>query len=400
VGNKLKVQALLTGRITPRKDGIILTVELINVADENVVWSERYERKFADLQDIQLEIARQMCAKLKVSMTAEEEKRLARRYTNNPEAHKLYLIGRHHWFKASTESLKKAEQCFLQAIALDANYALAHAGLADTYNLSVTTGRLPAKEFMPKAKQAAQKALDLDGQLAEAHTAMGMNLFFFERDWAAAENMLKRSVELNPTYAGGFGAYHLYLLLLGRFEEAAKALEKMVQVDPVTPFNNIALASQHYYNRQFDKAIEQGRKVLEVDPDFTMALLVTGLAHLRKAQYTQGVAALEKLRQLDDAPITLANLAYGYGVSGDHVKARKLLDEFNAMVADKKRYVDPLHGAIIHLGLGDKDQTCTWLEKAYAERSGFLVQLKAEPMFDSLRSEPRFVELMKIMNFP
>jgi eukaryotic-like serine/threonine-protein kinase len=397
MGRKLKVQAVLTGKIWPRKDSFTVSIELVNVADDSVLWSERYDTTTADLQNIQLTIARQMCARLNVKMTADEEKRLAKRYTDNPEAFHLYVKGRYHWFRETEAGWKKAEECFRQAISIDPTYALAHAGLADTYFAS--SGRLlPPREAAPMARKAAQTSLDLDENLAEAHIALGNVLFWHDWDWPGAEKEFKRAIQLNPSLALAHDAYFTYLLLLGRFEEAEKAMQKAIQLDPLTPFINIDAAWLDYDTRRFDRAIEHCRKVIEVDHRYGNAYWISAMSHLQKGEHAKALAAFQRLRQLDDTPLTLASVAYGHGVSGDKETARKLLDELTGLA--EQRYVDPAAFAVIHLGLGDKDQTCQWLEKAQAERSVLMLWLKIDPLFDSLRGEPKFGELVRRMSFP
>jgi eukaryotic-like serine/threonine-protein kinase len=397
MGRKLKVQAVLTGKIWPRKDSFAVGIELVNVADDSVLWSERYDTTTTDLQSIQLTIARQMCARLNVTMTADEEKRLAKRYTDNPEAFHLYVKGRYHWFQETEAGWKKAAECFRQAISIDPAYALAHAGLADTYFAS--SGRvLPPRQAAPMARKSAQNSLDLDENLAEAHIALGNVLFWHDWDWPGAEKEFKRAIQLNPSLALAHDAYFTYLVLLGRFEEADKAMQKAIQLDPLTPYINIDAAWLDYYSRRFDQAIEHSRKVIEVDHRYGNAHWISAMSHVKKGEYAKALVAFQRLRQLDDTPLALASVAYGHGVSGDKKTARKLLGELTALA--QRRYVDPAAFAVIHLGLGDKDQTYQWLEKAQTERSGLALWLKTDPQFDSLRGEPKFGELVKRMNYP
>jgi TolB-like protein/Flp pilus assembly protein TadD len=396
MGRKLKVQAMLIGKILPHKDGYTVSVELVNVAGDSVLWNERYDTKPANLQSMQLEIARQICARLKVTMTAEEEKRFSKRYTDNAEAYQLYLLGRHHWYKRNPESFKKAEDYFRQAIQKDKAYALAYAGLADTYQASWIFSA--GFNRMEKAKQAVQEALKLDEQLAEAHTALGGILLMFDWDWPGAEKELKRGIELNPSLALGWDSYFTYLVRMGRFKEAEEAMTKAIQLDPITPFINNDVTMLQYFTGQFDQAIQHSHKILEVDADFVVAYDYLGRAQVQKRQYREALAAFQKLRQLNDTPSNLALVAFGLALSGDKEAARKLLEELTAV--DKQQFVDASRLALIHLALGEKDLACDWLEKAYAARSSFLIWINVDPLFDSLRAEPRFVALLKKMKFP
>jgi eukaryotic-like serine/threonine-protein kinase len=397
MGRQLKVHALLTGKIWPKKDGVALSVELVNVGDDSVLWSERYESKCADLQAVQSEIAKQICAKLRVPTTADEDKRLGRRFTENAEAFQLYVKGRYHWFKETEVGWKKAEEYFNQAIAVDPAYALAHAGLADTYFAS--SGRLMSpRQAAPMARKAAQNSLELDDNLAEAHIALGNILFWHDWDWPAAEKEFKRAIELKPSLALAHDAYFTFLVLLGRSEEAAKAMRQAVQLDPLTPYINIDAAWLEYYTRHFDLAIEHSKKVIELDRHYGNAHWILAMAQVHKGQHSKALAGFQRLRQQDDSPLNVAWAAYGHGVSGDKAEAHRLLEELTALA--EERYVDPAAFAIIHLGLEDKDQANQWLEKARDARSSAMVWLKVDPLFDELRGEPRFTELVKKMNFP
>ena len=397
-GKKLKVQAVLTGKITSRKDRLTLNVELVNVGDDTAVWTESYDCTAAELQSLQVEIARQLVAKLKVPLTGEEETRLGKRHTHNSEAYQLYLKGRYQWLKLTQDGIRKAEEYFRQAIDKDPGYALAYAGLADTYIALPGWGEVSPKQAIPRAKDAARKALDLDANLAEAHTALGMIHYFYDRDWSAAERELKRAIELNPSVSLVVDTYAWFLLHMGRFDEARTVLKKAIDLDPVTPLINVDAGWLEYYTRQFDRAIEHASKVLEVDPNFATAFVLRGMAHLQKKQYPQALADLEKARQLDGTPGAISVLGLGHALAGNTDVARKLLEELNALA--KKRYVDPSYSAWIYMGLGDKEQALTGLEKCWEDRSGELTRLNVEPVYDGLRAAPRFQVLMKKMNFP
>jgi eukaryotic-like serine/threonine-protein kinase len=394
MGRKLKVQAMLIGKILPRKGGFTLSVELVNVAADSVLWSERYNIKPADLQTVQLEIARQICSRLKVTMTAEEEKRFSKRHTDNAEAYQLYLIGRYHWYKFTAESTKKAEECFLQAIQKDKANALAYAGLAEVYQASVRSAGL---DKMDKAKEAAQRSLELDEELAEAHTALG-SILLYQWDWPGAEKEYKRGLKLNPSVARGWDAYNGFLMRMRRFQEADEALKRAVQLDPITPFMNINVAKLHLYKGEYDLAIQESRNLLAVDPDYAMSYRFLGQAQVQKGQYREALEAFHKARQLNGTSYNLALVAYGHAVSGDKETARKLLEELTA--SGKQPSADAFELAFIHLALGEKDLALALLEKAYVARSGLLVDLNVDPFFDGVRAEPRFVALLKKMKFP
>jgi len=397
MGRKLKVQAVLTGRIWPQKGRLAVSVELVNVGDDSVLWGECYDTATADLQQIQLAIARQLCASLHVSISAEEELRLGNRDTHNAEAYQLYVKGRYCWFKETEDGWKKAEEYFRQAIAIDPAYALAHAGLADSYFSS--SGRLLApKVAAALARKAAQNALDLDKHLAEAHIALANVLFWHDWDWQGAQKEYQRAVELNPSLALAYDAYFTYLVLMGRFQEAERAMQKAIQLDPLTPCISIDAAWLDYYSRRFDRARELGRQVVEVDRHYGNAHWITAMSHVHQGQHARALAVFQQLRKSDDTPLNLAWVAFAQGLNGDPAVARQLLAELTSIA--ETRYVDPTALAVIHLGLGDKEESCRWLEQAQAERSGSMVWLKVEPLFDALRAEPRFGALVRKMNFP
>jgi TolB-like protein len=394
---KLKVQAILTGRVWPQKNGLSVSVELVNVGDDSVLWSECYETASGDLQQVQLAIARQLCASLHVSMSGEEELRLGKRDTHNVEAYQHYVKGRYYWFKETEDGWKKAETYFRQAIAIDPAYALAHAGLADSY-FSSSSHLLAPKVAAPLARKAAQNALDLDEHLAEAHIALANVLFWHDWDWQGAQKEYQRAVELNPSLALAYDANFTYLVLMGRFHEAEKAMHKAIQLDPLTPYITVDAAWLDYYSRRFDRARELSRKVVELDRHYGNSHWITGMSHVHEGHHAKALAVFQELRKLDDTPFNLAWVAYANGLNGAPDAARQLLAELTAIA--ETRYVDPTAFAVIHLGLGDNEQACRWLEQAHAERSGSMVWLKVEPLFDALRAEPRFAALVSKMNFP
>ena len=379
LGRKLKVQAVLTGKISPRRDGFALAVELVNVADDSVLWSEHFDSKPSELQNVQLKIARQICHNLKVTVTAQEEKRFAKRYTANAEAYQQYLIGRNHWFKFTAESFKKAEECFLLAIQMDPNYALAYAGLADTYQASF---RSAGTDKMEKAKKAAQRALELDDQLAEAHTALAA-IHQYAWDWPDAEREYKRAVQINPSLALGWDAYSGFLMRMKRFADAEEAMKKSIDLDPITPYINNNVPKLAYFRGQFDLAIQEGQKLLKVDRDFAAVYRYVGMAHVKKSQYREALAAFERANQLNGTPNDLALVAYGQAAGGDKEAARKTLEEL--ITSAKQPFVDPSRLALIHMALGEKGLACDYLEKAYAAHSGYLADMYVDPVYDSLR---------------
>ena len=395
VGRDLHVDAVLTGNLIQRDDTLIVKMELVKVADGSQLWGEEYQRKFSDVLAVQEEIAKQISEKLRLKLTGEEQKRLTKHYTENAEAYRLYLLGRYYWNKQTLESLNKGIEFFQQAVDKDPNYALAYAGLADSYSLlGSTIGGLSPKENFPKAKAAVLKALEIDDTLAEAQSALVLVRLRYDWDWPAAEREIKRAIELNPNYATTYQWYANYLAIMGRLDEAIAEEKRAQELDPLSLNINTIVARRFYDARQYDQAIEQCQKTLEMDPNFAQAHFTLGQAYEQKARYEEAIAALKKATTLSPGnPFNVSALGHVYAVSGQKSEAMKILDQLKEL--SRRRYISPHEIAIIYAGLGEKDQAFAWLEKAYADRSWRLPFLKVEPRFDSLRSDPRFTDLVR-----
>jgi len=306
------------------------------------------------------------------------------------------LKGRYLWNKRTGEALTKAIGYFQQAIEQDPSYALAYVGLADTTALLPDYGSTSAAEASPKAKQAALKALELDGTLAEAHDVLGI-ISFRNFEWSAAENEYRRAIELKPEYPS---AHHRYALLLcgtGRVEEGLEEIERARQLDPTSLIINGIVSLELVSAREYDRAIEQAKKTLELDPGFWLARMHLAGAYMGQGRYAQAVAELEKLRPSAAIPVIYTGfVGYAYALSGQRNEALRVLAELKER--SKREYVPPTAPALIYTALGDKDQAFAWLDRAYAERDSYLVYLKPYPLFDSLRSDPRFTRLLKQMH--
>jgi serine/threonine protein kinase/Tfp pilus assembly protein PilF len=402
VGRDLGVQAAVTGRVQQRGDTLIIAVEMVDVEKGSQLWGGQYSRKLADIFAIQEEISREISEKLRLRLTGEEQKRLTRRYTENPEAYQTYLKGRYYWNKRAVEGFKKGLEYFQQAIEQDPSYALAYAGLADSYNLLglyVYHG-LPPKESYPRAKAAAEHALQIDDTLAEPHTSLAWVKFRFDWDWPGAESEFKRAIELNPRYPTAHHWYAYYLAGVGRLDEARAAIQKAQELDPLSLIINATVAQVFYYAHEYDRAIEQLRKTLEIDPNFAHAHRLLGESYREKAMVREAIAEMQKAVTLSggNRAYYLGQLGNAYAVSGRRGEALRILDEL--MELSQQMYVSPTIFAIVYIGLGQKDKAFTWLERAYEERSAFPTEFLAEPMFDSLRSDRRFQDLLRRMNFP
>ena len=399
-GKELGVQAVLTGRVTPRGDSLSISVELVDARDNSHIWGEQYNRKLSDILAVQGEISKQITEKLRLRLTGQEQKLLAKRYTDNVEAYQLYLKGRYFWSKVTEEEIKKGTEYFQQAINLDPNYALAYAGLAISYEaLASFFGFQSPQEFFLRSKAAAMKALEIDETLAEAHTALANYRLMYEWDWPGAEREYRRAIELNPNYAHAHQAFGLYFEALERFDEAIASRKRAQELDPLTPSTVADVGYPLYYARRHDQAIEHFRRALELDPNFSWSYLWIGQAYVQKRMYEEAITEIKKaITLLPDNPRAIATLGHAYAVSGKRGEARKVLDELYEQ--SKRRYVSPYFIAVIHTGLGEKGLAFTWLEKAREERHPYLTLLKVEPVFDGLRSDPRFRDLLRRVGLP
>ncbi len=394
IGKELNVQAILNGRVVQRGQDISVFVELIDIAQDKVVWSETYNRKQSDLVTLQTDIAREISGKIKTKLSGEDVAKVTKTYTTNPEAYQLYLKGNFYLSKYTEEGYKKGIEFYQQAIAVDPNYALAYVGMANAYAFA-SGFYLPATEAESKTIPLTMKALELDDTLAEAHYLRGRSAFWYEWDWAAAEKHWKRANELDPAYPV---YYPVYLSAMGRLEESVKAQEVVMQRTPLDLLANLDMAYILLATGMYDRSIEQSRKALEIDPDYWGSYQTLGLAYGRKKQYPEAIAALEKARLVDANPSSLGYLGYVYAASGKQAEAKKVLEELKEL--SKHRYVSPYNIACVYAGLDDKDQAFEWLERGYTERTSFMVLLKTETTLDNLRDDPRFKDLLKRMNLP
>ncbi len=395
VGQELGVNAVLSGRIVQRGDNLTISAELVDVRYNKLLWGEQYDRKMSDLLATQREIAREIVDKLKVKVSG-HEKGLAKHYTESNEAYQLYLKGRFYWNKRTGEAIKKSIEYFNQAIEKDPSFALAYAGLADSY--VVPANPLPPREKMPKAKAAAMKALELDNTLAEAHTSLARVLTVYDWDWTSAEKEFKRAIELNPRYATAHQWYGTHSEAMGRHNEAIAEEKRAQELDPLSLIINFELGLAFYYAREYDQAIEQFQKTLELDPNFPPVYSFLPAAYEQKGMYHEAIAGFQKGMALaagTEWSFSTCGLGHVYGVSGKKDEARTMLNELKQLSGQKYVTADGI--ALIYAGLGEKDQAFAWLEKGYEERSFQMAWLKVEPRWDSLRSDPRYADLLRRM---
>ncbi|HWS55308.1 MAG TPA: tetratricopeptide repeat protein [Pyrinomonadaceae bacterium] len=393
VGRELNARAVVTGRVLLVGGLLVVSAELVDVALESQVWGERYRHQHEDIFTLQERISEEISAHLRPRLSGEDRRRLRQRDTENPAAYDLYLRGRYFMNKRTTEWIRRGVEHFRRAIDLDPGYALAHAGLADAYAfLASSTGEQPPSEFYPKAEAAALKALELDDTLAEAHTSLGFFRLLYEWDFRAAERHFRRAIELQPAYANAHDGHSFYFKATGQHERAVRACREAQKIDPLSLFASVSLAWAYYLARRYDEAVEQNRRALELDPRFFFAHWNLGLALAAQGRLGEAVEALERAVEHSGGGLTFrGHLGYVYGLAGRRREAELILSEFDAL--SRARYVPAYYTAIIRLGLGEHDRALEALARAFDERTGFLVFLRVEPMFDPLREDPRFTEL-------
>jgi len=397
IGRKLAVGTILEGSVRKAGDQLRITAQLINVADGYRVWSEKYDRRLIDIFAIQEEISLAIADSLELQLQGTDRAALLKRYTDNAEAYQLYLKGRYHQNKWSRrpEGLRKSIEYFEQAIANDSKYALAYAGLADSYASldALSAFSLPLTETAPKARAAAMRAVELDKSLAEAHSSLATVRFNLEWHWEGAETEFKRALELNPNYANGYHLYSHYLIAMGRMDESLAASTRALELDPLALEMNIHLGWHYYFARDYDRAIAIARTTLDMDPTFGEALWFTGWSYEQKGLYDDAIETYRRSRSLQETHETLAWLGHAYALSGNGNEARKLLDKIKD--DSKQMYASPYWQAVIYLGLNETDSAFEWLGKACDERNAWLVYLNVNPIFDCLHSDVRFEKLLE-----
>jgi eukaryotic-like serine/threonine-protein kinase len=395
VGQKLGVRAVLKGRVLQHGDQLEISAELVDARDDSHIWGQQYSRKASDIFALQGDLAKEMTSMLRMRLTGEEVTRMMKSATTNPEAYQEYLKARFWQGKSNEEGLKKGIEYFQQAIETDPTYAPAYSGLADCYYVLVGLDFVTPREAYPKAEAAALKALEIDESLAEAHVSLGRLKNEYHWDRSGAEREFQRAIELNSSYANAHEGYGFYLTQMGRFNEAIAEEKLAVELDPLSILNNRNLGYTYYFARQYDKAIDQLQKTLDLDPSFVPAHTVLGSAYLQKSANQQAFAEFEKALSIAPGDTqALWRLGYADAVTGRKAEAQKVLDDLS-----KKKYVPALAMGIIYTGLGQRDKAFQWLEKSYEEHdSGPFSFVKVYPIFDPLRSDPRFADLLRRMN--
>lgn len=396
VRKELHVRAAVTGRVVLRGDSINVQAELVDLADNTQLWGGQYHRGVSDIFEVQEEISREICQSLRLGLSGDENKRLRKLYTHDPDAYQLYLKGRYFSEKRSEEGLRKGIEYFHKAIEKDPEYALAYAGLADSYTLlgSGTYGVLSAETAMEHARAMAMKALAIDDTLAEAHTALAFIKFRFDWAWPEAEREFKQAIALNPRDAR---AHHWYALFLAAMGQQCKALAEISQaqsLEPLALIVNTARGRILHFGREYDGAIQQFRVVLELDPTFIPAHFDLGASYVQKSMFQEALKEFQACVGFSGgSPIYVAAVAEVYGRLGNRDEALKLLGQLQE--ASSRRYVSPCDTALVYSALGENEKTISLLEEAYEQRDASLVWCKVAPESDSLRSEPRFQDLLR-----
>jgi len=393
IGRELGVRAVLKGRVAQRGGNLAISAELIDATDGSHIWGQQYSRKPADIFALQGRIAKEITKALKLRLTGQEEKRLVRSYTTSPESYEDYLRGRYWSNKRTNDGLKKAIEHFQQAITKDADYALAYCGLADSYSLLAEYGFVLPKEGFSRANEAALEALKIDNMLSEAHVSLGFIKVSYTWDWAGAEKEFQQAIALNPSYAVAHSWHGFALWKTAQLEESIAEHKRALELDPLSVVLNRNLGFSFYLARQYDLALEQLLKTLEMEPSFALTQDYLGLVYAGKGMYKEGIAECEKAAAMSGTPFALAGLGYIYAVSGRKADAQSILGRLNQL--SKRQIVLPQFMAAVYAGLGEKDNAFESLSAACDDRSLQMGPgIKADPLYDSLRSDPRFLDLL------
>jgi serine/threonine-protein kinase len=395
VGRELGVAAVLTGKVRQMQDALNVQVDLVDAVTGAQIWGAGYDRNIADLVAVKQAIAQEVTAKLKLKLSSEEQRKLVKRDSTNAEAYQFYLRGRYFWDKRTSDGIKQAIEHFQQSIERDPNFALGYVGLADSY-IGLTFYNFAAPhQTMPKAKESAIKALALDNTLAEAHTSLAHVLSNYDWNWSAAEKEFKRSIELKPDYATAHQWYAIhYLTATGRLEEAVQEMKKALELEPASLVMNTFMGATLYYAGRYDEAIDQCRRTIQMDPNFAVARWHRGLAYEQKQVLDAATEEFKKAISLSGgSPLMRAALGRAYAKSQKKHEANEVLNELNELA--KRQYVSAYEVAKIYVALGNSEQAFQLLEKAYAEHSFHLTNLNVCPHFKSVRSDPRFQDLVQ-----
>src|SRR5438093_3924637 len=408
IAQELHADAIIEGSVLRESNHVTVNVQLIEATTDRHLWARKFEGDLSNIFKMRNEVVEAIAREVQVTISPEQSSRLSNARTANPAALQEYLLGRQSWNRQSEKGFDDALNHFNRAKEIDSNFALAWAGLADTYWAAADANIAPTEAWL-KAKTAAQRALELDDSLAEAHSALGAVNYVSEFQWAHSEKEFQRAIKLKPNYAVAHWQYGWLLVFVGRAEEAQQQMQRAVELDPLSPVMTTDLNVPHQIRawkssgveakREYDKAIAQCRKALELDPSFYLPHFVLGTIELRAAEtYSKAIEEFRVAQAMETQPIIIAYLGYAYARNGQKDKAMEMLNELNQLAG--RRFVTPFCQALVYLGLRDDSKAIDWLEKAYQKRSIWVAWLKVEPMYEPLRSNPRFQALYKKMNFP
>ncbi|HUJ93332.1 MAG TPA: protein kinase [Candidatus Bathyarchaeia archaeon] len=396
IASELRVDAVVEGSVMRSGNRVRITAKLIQASTDKNLWAKGYDRDLNDVLSLQSEVARDIAQEVRVRLTPQEQRRLEGAPQINPQAHDAYLKGRYHWDKETEDDFVEAKKYFEQAIALDANYAAAYSGLADYY---WATDVVAPRVAMPKAREYAQKALALDDSISAAHTALAAVKFYADWDWPGAEQEFKRAVELNPSDAEAHRLYSAFLSAMGRADDALVEIRAAQDLDPVSIFSGSSAGWTYYFARQYDQAIEQCQRTVELESNNVGAHACLGYAALAKGKFDEAVEECKKAAELSHHdPVRVAGLARAYALAGKIAEARQLLE--NLQGESRRHFVPPTSLAAVYAALGEKNAAIAMLEKAYEQRDSYITWLKVDDAFDSLRSEPRFQALLRRIGLP
>jgi TolB-like protein/DNA-binding winged helix-turn-helix (wHTH) protein len=398
IARELGVNYIMEGSIRSWGQKVRISAQLIAASDQTHLWSQNYERDSGDILALQSDVARAIAKEIKVKLVPQARAQLTSATPVKPEAYEAYLKGRYFWYKRTEEGMRKGIDYFNQAIQSEPNYAAAYVGLADSYSLLALRGIVPAKEAFPKARTAAEKALELDNTLGDAYATLA-HVRLHEWDWSDLDQEFKRALELNPGDAMAYSWYSEYLTTMGRSDESIAQVRKAQEIDPVSPVVSTTLPHAYYFARRFDPAAEYLRKSLDLDPHHFMLHLRLGQVYIEKRMHRQAIEEMQKaVSDSGRSTEALTGLAQAYAAAGMAGPMQEVIEELNR--GADTRYVSAYNVARIYASLGDKTQTFAWLEKAYDEHNPDLIELKREPCFDGMRSDPRFGSLLRRVNFP
>ncbi|HYL10034.1 MAG TPA: protein kinase [Candidatus Acidoferrales bacterium] len=394
IARELHADAVVDGTVQ-RSDGRVkIWASLVDARVDRNLWSKSYDENVAQIASLQSQVAQAIAGEIQVQVTPQESASLSKSRPVNPQAYDTYLRARYYWNKRTPGDLNKAIESFKSAIEIDPTYALAYAGLADSYSLLSVYGELSPRETMPRAKAAAKRALEIDAALAEAQATLANIEWAYDWDAVTAEAEFRKALASNPNYASAHQWYAVYLSNHGRHEEAIAEILRARELDPLSPIIEANTGADYYYARQYDRAIEELKAAAERDPNFWVTHSILGQTYLAMGRTADATAELEKARSLPPESVrTRSMLGRAYAVAGRRAEAQRLVEELLSL--SRKRYVSPAFIAIVYVGLGEKDKAFTWLEKAYADRSDWMTLLNTDPLFDPLRSDPRFQDLLR-----